>query len=103
MIVAKKEAGARIPFETLERVSAALRVLAHPLRLTLVELLESGELPVNQLVEQTGAAPNAVSQHLNMMKAHGLLASRRDGRRVLYRVAAPEAFSVIECIRAHYT
>lgn len=102
-MTAARKRKAEIPTETLERVSSALRVLAHPLRLKLVELLEHGELPVNQLVELTGAAPNAVSQHLNMMKAYGLLASRRDGRWVFYRVVAPEAFTVIGCIRDHYT
>lgn len=92
-----------ISIETLEKVSGALRILAHPLRLRLVELLERGEVPVNQLAAWTDMAPSAVSQHLSMMKAHGLVSSRRDGRRVFYRVTGPEALVVIACIREHHT
>ncbi len=88
--------------ETLERVSGTLRVLAHPVRLKLVELLMAGEVPVHELAEAIDLAPAAVSQHLNLMKAHGVLTSRREGRLVLYRVVAPEAVTVLGCIRKHH-
>ncbi len=91
----------RIPEAVLNGVAAALRVLAHPQRLRLVELLMEGESPVGRLAERAGLPHAAVSQHLSMMKAHRLVASRRDGRRVLYRVEHPNAVGVIQCIRSH--
>jgi ArsR family transcriptional regulator, zinc-responsive transcriptional repressor len=92
-----------IPMETLEVVARALRVLAHPVRLKLVELLLDEEVPVGELADRVGIAPHVASQHLNNLRAHGLLAARRDGKSVLYRVVGPEAVNVIECIRRHYT
>jgi DNA-binding transcriptional ArsR family regulator len=86
----------------LERVSAALRVLAHPHRLKIVELLLVGEMPVGELADRLGLAPNAVSQHLNIMKAHGLLTSRRQGRSILYQADNPDARNVVNCIRKHH-
>lgn len=88
-----------IPADALEAVAAALRVLAHPLRLRIVELLEQHDLAVGQLAEALEVAPAACSQHLNLMRAHGLLAARRDGKSVSYRVCNPHALNVLHCIR----
>jgi len=92
---------ASIPLETYERAAAALRVLAHPHRLKIIELLLTHEHTVGELAEQLGLAPAAVSQHLNHMKAHGLLDSQRYGRSVYYRVVNPQAANVIACIRKY--
>lgn len=92
---------ATIPDETLERAAAALRVLAHPARLRLVELLLAGDHTVGELAEHAGLAPAACSQHLNQMAAHGLLEKERDGRAVRYRVIDESALRVIDCIRKH--
>lgn len=90
-----------LPFETLEKAAAVLRVVAHPHRLRMIELLEDRDLTVGQLAEAIGLAPHACSQHLSMMKAHNILSSRREGKTVFYQVEAPQARSVIECIRSH--
>jgi ArsR family transcriptional regulator len=92
-----------IPAEVLEAVAAALRVLAHPQRLRIVELLEQDELPVGALAESLNMAPSACSQHLNLMRAHGLLEARRNGKTVHYRVTNPHALNVLQCIRRNYT
>lgn len=83
----------------LERMAAALRVLAHPHRLKMVELLMERDLTVGELAEALDIPPNACSQHLNLMRAHGLLAHRRHGKEVHYRVENPSAANVIRCIR----
>lgn len=85
--------------EVLERMAAALRVLAHPHRLRMVELLMEKELTVGQLAAELALAPSACSGHLNLMRAHGLLIGRRDGKTVFYRVTNPSAEHVIDCIR----
>lgn len=63
----------------------ALRMLADPTRLRLLWLLREGEHDVTSLTAMTGAARPAVSQHLGKLLLAGLVAQRRDGRRVLYR------------------
>lgn len=90
-----------IPMEVLDQAASVLRVLAHPHRLRIVELLSSGPRAVSDLVKELGLAQNAVSQHLNFMKAHGILASERHGRHVSYRVDNPHATTVLGCIRKH--
>jgi DNA-binding transcriptional ArsR family regulator len=97
----KVAARGAIPMETLERVAAALRVLAHPHRLKMVELLGAHELTVGELADRMDLPQAACSQHLNLMRAHGLLRARREGRTVLYEVANASARNVIQCIREH--
>jgi DNA-binding transcriptional ArsR family regulator len=71
--------------EQVDATVTALRMLADPTRLRLLWLLRDGEQDVGTLTAQTGAARPAVSQHLAKLLLAGLVASRRDGRRVLYR------------------
>jgi DNA-binding transcriptional ArsR family regulator len=76
-------------------------VLCHPHRLRICELLVHGRVPVNALAEHLGVASNAVSQHLNMMKAHGILTREREGKTVYYRVVHPGPLWLLTCIRQH--
>lgn len=84
--------------QVIEEIAVVLRVLGHPHRLRIVELLMANRLTVTELAEQIDLPGPAVSQHLNHMKAHGILSAQRDGRTVYYRVAHPSAKSVIRCI-----
>ncbi len=88
----------RTPPPVLEGVAAALRVLAHPQRLQIVELLMERDYTVGKLAEALGVAQAACSGHLNLMRAHGLLSCERKGRAVHYRVANPIVVTVIQCI-----
>lgn len=90
-----------LPERLLEQAAGVLRVLAHPHRLRIVELLSLQRHTVGELAEAIGLAQHAVSQHLNHMKAHGILDSRRVGRNVYYSVANPNALNILECIRNH--
>jgi DNA-binding transcriptional ArsR family regulator len=69
----------------VEATVTALRMLADPTRLRLLWLLREGESDVGSLAMAVGAARPAVSQHLAKLLLGGLVATRRDGRRVLYR------------------
>lgn len=98
---AKKAQPQAIPMEMLEHCAACLKVLAHPHRLKMVELLADHDYTVGELAAELALAPAAVSQHLSLMKAHGLLSSSRKGKEVYYNVANPQAINVIDCIRKH--
>ena len=90
-----------IPMEALEHTATILRVLGHPHRLKIIELLSSREPTVGELADEVGIPPNACSQHLNIMKAHGVLSSRRCGKTIHYKVVDPNAVNVLACIRKH--
>ena len=67
-----------------------LRALAHPRRIQILEELRSTERDVATLAKATGVTPSNVSQHLMVLRAHRVVAERREGRRVFYRVRSVE-------------
>ena len=69
------------------------KALGHSHRLEILELLAQGERGVEALASQTRLSVANASQHLQVLRRAGLLASRRDGKRVLYRLSDP---SVLE-------
>ncbi|GHH64952.1 transcriptional regulator [Streptosporangium violaceochromogenes] len=63
----------------------AFRMLGDATRLRLMWLLSSGEYDVSSLAAAVGAARPSVSQHLAKLRLAGLVRTRREGRRALYR------------------
>lgn len=66
-----------------------LSAIAHPARLRLLELLSGQERSVTELCEHLGKSQPYVSQHLKMLRIHGLIQHRRSGQRTFYK--APES------------
>lgn len=64
----------------------ALRTLAEPNRVAILDVLRDGEQPVGELVERLGLSQPAVSKHLRVLKEAGLVEARVDAQRRLYRV-----------------
>ncbi|PGA90432.1 ArsR/SmtB family transcription factor [Bacillus toyonensis] len=70
-----------------ERVSEILRVLAHPIRLQIVQqLLKKNFLNVIELQQYFNMPQSTVSQHLGKLKSHKVVAYERKGLEVFYRV-----------------
>ncbi len=74
---------------------ATFRLLADPTRLRLLWLVSAGEYDVTTLAGTIGAPRVSVSQHLAKLRLGGLVATRRDGRRVVYRARDSHVRSVI--------
>lgn len=70
----------------LDAATAVFRMLADPTRLHLLWLLSHAEADVTALTEACGASRTAVSQHLAKLRFTGLVETRKDGRRVIYRL-----------------
>lgn len=68
------------------RAASIARALADPKRLCVVERLGGGELSVSELSRQVGCQVPNMSQHLTVLRAAGLVASRREGSTVFYRL-----------------
>jgi ArsR family transcriptional regulator len=90
-----------IATEVLARAAEVIKCLGHPLRLRLVEALESGEKAVGELQDYSGASQTAVSQHLGSLRARGIVDSRRDGTHVYYHITEPKVTSILNCIRRY--
>ena len=98
-LMEKSEHDLKIDQARIERAAAVLKAVAHPLRLRIVELLESGEKSVNELKDLLGVTQPLTSQHLSQMRMRGVLGSRREGSLVYYSIANPDVVKVIHCIR----
>ena len=75
------------------------RVLGHPARVRILELLRDGERSVGALQVELGLESGATSQHLSALRRVGLVESRREGTSVFYRVADERAFDLLEAGR----
>ena len=72
-----------------ERAAGRARALADPTRLTLASALADGEeLCVCDLAWVVERAENLVSHHLRLLRAEGLVTSRRDGKMVMYSLTS---------------
>lgn len=85
----------------LEVASSTFDLLSVPARLEIVVILASGEYDVSALAEVTGQAIPATSQQLAKLRAAGVVAARREGRRQFYRVLDPHILTVIEQMFSH--
>jgi rhodanese-related sulfurtransferase/predicted transcriptional regulator len=74
------------------------RALASPNRVEIVELLGQGERSVEGVAARLGLGAANASQHLRQMRAAGVLASRRDGKHVMYRLADPAVVKVMSAL-----
>jgi DNA-binding transcriptional ArsR family regulator len=70
-----------------------LGVLSHPHRIRIVEELRDGEKDVSGLQAALGVSQSVVSQHLATLRSSRMVAERREGRHVFYRLVQPELFT----------
>lgn len=80
--------------------ASVAKALAHEHRLELIEHLGQGERSVERLAGLSGISIANASQHLQQMRRAGLLASRRDGKRVLYRLADDAVVALLSALRS---
>jgi DNA-binding transcriptional ArsR family regulator len=96
----KSLCGTELSHEVLARMAQVLKLLAHPDRLKIIEILEGeGEAPVHVVVERVGLPQGATSQHLNQMRRADLISAERRGKEVWYKIADPRSLTILNCIR----
>jgi rhodanese-related sulfurtransferase len=84
-------------FDQLARVGKAL---GNGKRLELLDLLAQGERSVESLARVAGLGLTTASAHLQALRHAGLVATRRDGARIHYRLAGPDVADVYARLRA---
>lgn len=83
----------------LARAAAVIRLLGHPARLKIVEVLEGGEATVSDIMTQLGLAQPVASQQLARLRSCDIVTARREGIHVYYRITEPKVSHVLNCIR----
>ncbi len=91
----------KIPIDpkTLARAAKKLRVLAHPDRLRIVEMLRSRRSAVGELATRLDLPQAVISKHLALLKKAGILASEADCNFRYYSLARPQVLNVLNCIK----
>lgn len=90
-----------LPFETLDIAADCLKVMAHPVRLRIVNVLMQGEFPVHEIADLCGTSPNQTCEHLRLLRGHDLLSSERRGKTVYYKIKSAQLPSLLNCISKH--
>ena len=85
-----------------EEASRVLTAMANAKRLLVLCSLVEGERSVGQLAETVGLSPAALSQHLGKMRSLSLVATRRDGQTIYYRLASREVREILETLYRLY-
>lgn len=75
------------------------RLLGHPARVRILELLRDGERTVGDLQAELDLDSGGTSQHLTAMRKQGILDNRRAGTNVFYRVRDPRMFQLLDTAR----
>lgn len=85
-----------------EEASRVLTAMANPKRLLALCSLIEGERSVGQLADAVGLSSTALSQHLGKMRALNLVATRREGQTIHYRLASREVRELLETLYRLY-
>ncbi|HLO00015.1 MAG TPA: metalloregulator ArsR/SmtB family transcription factor [Pyrinomonadaceae bacterium] len=85
--------------EIFERQARICRAFAHPGRLQILDLLGQGERGSSELQDSLGISKTSISQHLSVLRAAGVLTTRRKGKQIYCSLAMPEVKQACKLIR----
>ncbi len=89
--------------QALQNAAECLRILAHPHRLQIVQLLLAGSrYAVGEIAEECELNQPTTSDHLRLMQRCGFLTSQREGRTVYYEIAEPHLQDIMNCIQSRF-
>jgi DNA-binding transcriptional ArsR family regulator len=86
--------------EFYEQQAKIFKVLMHPTRLAILDILRSGEECVCHMEAVLGLRQAYISQQLMVLRDAELVQDRRDGWNIFYRVVNPQVYEVIDAVRA---
>ena len=82
-----------------EQFAVVAQALANGHRVELIEIVAQGERSVEELARLSGLTVTNASQHLHLLRRAGLVAARRAGKHVLYRVAERDVVDLLMAVR----
>jgi DNA-binding transcriptional ArsR family regulator len=85
----------------IDRAVGMLRASGDPARLRILDLLLAGELQVSEIADRTQAETSTTSQRLRILSQENLIARRREGRHVFYRLADGHVETLIRNVLDH--
>jgi rhodanese-related sulfurtransferase/DNA-binding transcriptional ArsR family regulator len=86
-------------YQLFEQFAQIAKALGHPHKLELLELLAQGERSVDKLSNVAGLTVANTSRHLQQLRRAGLIASRKEGLYVFYRIAGDDVIDLLRSLR----
>ena len=88
-----------IDIDKLEMAAGKLRVISHPMRIAILELLAQEEpLSVTDIYKTLNIEQATASHHLNVLKNRSVLVSKRSGKNIFYSLRSSTLMEIIECV-----
>jgi DNA-binding transcriptional ArsR family regulator len=87
-----------LPPEALELVAARFKVLAEPLRLRILQALETGEMSVTEIAKAVKSTQPNVSKHLRLLQDAGLIVRRQEGNLIYCSIGDEKVFELCEVV-----
>ncbi|MFC8431846.1 ArsR/SmtB family transcription factor [Streptomyces sp. NPDC057253] len=75
------------------------RMLGHPVRIRVLELLQDGPMPVRDLLAAIEVEPSSLSQQLAVLRRSGIVSSQREGSSVVYALASGDVADLMATAR----
>ncbi|SDL26814.1 ArsR/SmtB family transcription factor [Nonomuraea jiangxiensis] len=75
------------------------RLLGHPVRIRVLELLQDGPMSVRELLAEIDAEPTGLSQHLAVLRRSGMVSAQREGSTVVYALAGGRVAALLRAAR----
>jgi ArsR family transcriptional regulator len=85
--------------ENIEKASKALKAMGHPLRLKILCVIGSEEMPVMEIVSKVGTTQSNISQHIDILREKKIITSRRDRSKILCKVKDLQILSLLKSIQ----
>ena len=88
-----------VPTNLIDLAAERFRLLSDPSRLRLLNELDTAhELPVSELAQRAGVGLSNTSKHLHQLEREGLVAKRREGTTIFYRIDDPSVSELCELV-----
>ncbi|WP_371615759.1 ArsR/SmtB family transcription factor [Streptomyces sp. NBC_00454] len=88
-----------MPVPLYQAKAEFFRMLGHPVRIRVLELLQDGPMPVRDLLAAIEVEPSALSQQLAVLRRSGIVTSVRDGSTVVYELAGGDVAQLMLAAR----
>ena len=88
--------------EKLEKVAKMLKIIAHPVKLEILEVLETEEpLDVSTICKRISinCEISMMSHHLSKMRDNGIVSSKKQGKQVFYSISNRQILNIFDCMQ----
>jgi ArsR family transcriptional regulator len=88
-----------VPVPLYQAKAEFFRMLGHPVRIRVLELLQDGPKPVRDLLTEIEIEPSSLSQQLAVLRRSGIVTSTREGTTVVYALAGGDVAELLRAAR----